>query len=201
METLAKAEAHRPSWVSDVAPAVKAKEKAKAKVLPGRPLHTDFDRDGEKAVHMWWCLQAFRSSCSCVTSYFFHLQVPTSFWSSTRNGLLAGVGCLGVGFGVVCLVVLVVVVVLWCWLVRCWLVVLVEVFVPVVAGGVVVFAVVVAVAVAVAVAQHFEAHRCFYHSAERVVSRGWDTTPWKCCKLQGKVLRRAACSIYSLSNI
>ena len=97
-----------------------------------------------------------------MTSYFFHLQVPTSFWSSTRNGLLAGVGCLGVGFGVVCLVVLVVV--LWCWLVRCWLVVLVEVFVPVVAGGV--------VAVAVAVAQHFEAHRCFYHSAERVVSRG-----------------------------
>jgi len=81
------------------------------------------------------------------------------------------VGCLGVGFGVVCLVVLVVVV-LWCWLVRCWLVVLVEVFVPAVAGGVVVFAVVVAVAVAVAVAQHFEAHRCFYHSAERVVSRG-----------------------------
>ena len=66
--------------------------------------------------------------------------------------------------------------VLWCWLVRCWLVVLVEVFVPAVAGGVVVFAVVVvvvvAVAVAVAVAQHFEAHRCFYHSAERVVSRG-----------------------------
>ena len=100
-----------------------------------------------------------------MTSYFFHLQVPTSFWSSTRNGLLAGVGCLGVGFGVVCLVV--VVVVLWCWLV-----VLVEVFVPVVAGGVVVFAVVVAVAVAVAVAQHFEAHRCFDHSAERVVSRG-----------------------------
>ena len=72
-------------------------------------------------------------------------------------------GCLGVGFGVVCLVVLVVVV-LWCWLVRCWLVVLVEVFVPVVAGGVVVFAVVVAVAVAVAVAQHFEAHRCFFLS-------------------------------------
>ena len=102
-----------------------------------------------------------------MTSYFFHLQVPTSFWSSTRNGLLAGVGCLGVGFGVVCLVVLVVVVVLWCWLVRCWLVVLVEVFAPVV-----VFAVVVAVAVAVAVAQHFEAHRCFDHSAERVVSRG-----------------------------
>ena len=65
-----------------------------------------------------------------------------------------------------------VVVVLWCWLVRCWLVVLVEVFVPAVAGGVVVFAVVVVVAVAVAVAQHFEAHRCFYHSAERVVSRG-----------------------------
>ena len=187
-----------------MAPAVKAKEKAKAKVLPGRPLHTDFDRDGEKAVHMWWRLQAFRSSCSCVTSYFFHLQVPTSFWSSTRNRLLAGVGCLGVGFGVVCLVVLVVVVVvvvLWCWLVRCWLVVLVEVFVPVVAGGVVVFAVVVAVAVAVAVAQHFEAHRCFYHSAERVVSQPRDTTRWKCCKLQGKVLGRAACSIYSLSNI
>ena len=44
-----------------------------------------------------------------------------------------------------------------------------EVFVPVVASGVVVFAVVVAVAVAVV--QHFEAHRCFDHSAERVVSR------------------------------
>ena len=38
----------------------------------------------------------------------------------------------------------------------------------------------------------------FFHSAERVVSRGWATTPWKCCKLQGKVLHRAACSIYSL---
>ena len=41
----------------------------------------------------------------------------------------------------------------------------------------------------------------FFHSAERVVSRGWDTTPWKRCKLQGKVLHRATCSIYSLSKI
>ena len=42
-----------PAELVTLAPAVKAKEKAKAKVLPGRPLHTDFDRDGEKAVHMW----------------------------------------------------------------------------------------------------------------------------------------------------
>ena len=34
---------------------------------------------------------------------FTCMQMPTSFWSSTRNGLLAGVRCLGVGFGVVSL--------------------------------------------------------------------------------------------------